>query len=217
MRTAWKGLLTAGIAIVFAGTMAGSAGARQKPWSPPELSVNNIRDVPVVVYLDRGNFETRLGTVEAHQKVKLPLPPYVEDGDQIDVIVHPEGGVDLASGNMTVHFGKELYVWVPDNNVGYVPPPPPRTIPNPGAGITTVTVENDRSVPVTVYVEHGNFGTRIGTVPANEELTLLIPEMIVREQTEAEIFVHPEGEADLASWTFQLRHGAHLFVKVPVY
>ena len=216
MNIVTKVLMMAGSPVLMAMTVFTSAGAQQKPWSPPQISVANTRDVPVVVYLDRGEFEARLGTVPAHQKVQMDLPKYVEDGDEIQIIVHPEGGIDLSSGDRTVHFGKVMEVLVPENNTGYEPPPPPATIPNPGPETTTLTVENPRPIPVTVFLEHGEFDTRIGTVPPNKELTLMIPEEVVDQQTEVEVFIHPEGHPDLASQSFELKRGSHLFVKVPV-
>lgn len=214
MNTMMKGLLTAGAMALIS---FASVGAQQAHPDPTTLTVDNTRDVPVTVYLERGLFDIRLGRVPAHGREKLMLPQTVEDGEQIQVVVHPEGGSDLASDELSVKLGKNMEILVPTNDVGFVPPPPPVKIPNPGEGTTTVTVQNNRSVPVTVFVEHGDFDTRIGTVPANREETLLVPEWLAKEKPSAEIFVHPEGGADLESWILDLKPGAHLFVKVPVY
>jgi hypothetical protein len=215
MRMTMRGLTMAGGAALMVFASFGSAAAQQMNHKATTLTVDNARGVPVVVYLDRGAFDTRLGTVGPNQKKTLQLPGTLEDGEQIQVFVHPEGGQDLATEDLMVKVGENLEIYVPTNDVGYVPPPPAPTIPNPGEGTTTVTVQNNRAVPVTVFVEHGEFDTRIGTVPADQELTLMIPEWVVRESQTAEIFVHPEGQADLASWTLDLARGAHLFVKVP--
>ncbi len=67
--------------------------------------------------------------------------------------------------------GKNFDVLVPTNDDGYVAPPPRERIPNPGPGTTTVTVKNERDQPVVVFVERGDFDTRIGTVPPNHEST----------------------------------------------
>jgi hypothetical protein len=217
MSTTMKGFTLAGGAALMALASFGSAAAQQMNHNAPTLTVDNARDVPVTVYLDRGIFDTRLGTVPAHEVEKLNLPGSLEDGEDIQVFVHPEGGLDLATQDLQVRMGQNLDIYVPNNDVGYVPPPPAPTIPNPGEGTTTVTVQNNRDVPVTVFIEHGEFDTRIGTVPADKEITLLIPEWIVQQQSTAEIFVHPEGEGDLGSWSLELSKGAHLLVKVPVY
>jgi len=212
-----KVLMTAGGVATMVFASSGSLMAQQRHPSPTTLTVDNARDVPVIVYLERGSFDTRLGTVPAHGRETLNLPRTLEEGEQIQVFVHPEGGIDLASDDLTVKVGGNLVIFVPTNDVGYVAPPPAPEIPNPGEGTTTVTVQNNRAVPVTVYVERGEFDTRIGTVPANQESTLLVPEWLATERPSAEIFVHPEGEADLQSWSLELKPGAHLFVKVPVH
>jgi hypothetical protein len=215
MNTKMKGLTIAAGAALMAVASFGSAAAQQMDNHATTVTVDNSRDVPVVVYLDRGPFDTRLGTVPPHEIRKLQLPESLAEGEEIQVFVHPEKGVDLSTQDLTVKIGENLDIYVPENDVGYIPPPPPRTIPNPGEGTTTVTVQNNRAVPVTVFLETGRFDTRIGTVPADKELTLMVPEWVVRAKPTVEIFVHPEGEADLSSSTFDLSSGAHLFVKVP--
>jgi len=179
------------------------------------VTVDNTRPVPVVVYMDRGPFDTRLGTVAPHTKATLQLPRYLAEGETVQVFVHPEGGEDLASQDVTVNKGQNIDVLVPTNDAGYVPPPPPEKIPNPGPGITTVTVQNARNEAVTVFLEQGEFDTRIGTVAPNKEKTLTIPAFLTRDRPSVEIFVHPEGGLDLASQTFDLKPDAHLLVKVP--
>lgn len=81
---------------------------------------------------------------------------------------------------------------------------------------TTISVRNDRPVPVTVYLEQGDFDLRLGTVPAKNTATLRLPEAIVRQQREVEIFAHPEGAAfDLAGQSLAVEPGSHLDVAVP--
>jgi hypothetical protein len=215
VNTMVKGLWMAGGMALMLVASFGSAAAQQGHPNATTLTVDNTRNVPVVVYLQREFVDIRLGTVAPHGKQTLALPRTLEDGEQIQVFVHPEGGRDLATDELTVEIGNNLNVLVPENDVGYLPPPSPEKIPNPGTG-TTVTVQNNRAVPVTIYVERGDFDTRIGVVPANQERTLTIPDWLAREKPSAEIFVHPEGEADLESWFLDLAPGAHLFVKVPV-
>ena len=132
------------------------------------------------------------------------------------MFVHPEGGEDLASQDVTVTRGEDIKIFVPTNDVGYVPPPPREEIANPGKGTTTVTVQNPRAVPVTVFVERGDFDARIGTVPADHEVTLRIPEYLTLDKPSIQIFVHPERGFDLASQAFDLKPDAHLLVKVPL-
>lgn len=181
------------------------------------ITVDNARAVPVVVYLERGVFDTRLGTVAAHSKQTLDLPRYTAEDGAVRVFVHPEGGFDLATQDLTLKPGGNVDIYVPTNEVGYLPPPPPEMIPNPGPGTTTVTVKNPRAEPVTLFVERGEFDTRIGVTPPNEERTFELPEWLAKDRASVELFVHPERGRDLASQHFELTDGAHLLVKVPLH
>lgn len=217
MDTTAKGFVTTAGMVLLTLAFFGPASAQAKSSTLTTLTVDNTRDVPVVVYLERGDFDIRLGTVNAHTTRALDLPGTIEDGEEIQVFVHPEGGVDLATREMTVKRGGNLTVLVPANETGYVPPKPHELAVTPDMGKTTLTVENDRNVPVTVFIQEGDFDTRIGTVAAHQEQTLTVPERLTRENPEAEVFVHPEGQGDLASWFLELKSGSHLFVRVPVY
>jgi hypothetical protein len=211
-----EGLITTAGAVLLSLAFFGPAAAQAKSTPLTTLTVDNTRDVPVVVYLERGDFDMRLGTVNAHTTQSLNLPTTIEDGEEIQVFVHPEGGIDLATQELTVKRGGNLSVLVPTNETGYVPPEKREIAVTPDMGKTTLTVENDRKVPVTVFIQEGDFDTRIGTIPAQQEQTLTIPERLTREDPEAEVFVHPEGQGDLASWYLKLKSGSHLFVRVPV-
>lgn len=87
----------------------------------------------------------------------------------------------------------------------------------PGAADSTmVTVRNDRPVPVTMYLDQGDFDLRLGIVAANATATLHLPEDIVRTQHQVGIFAHPEGATfDLAAQSLSVRPGDHLNVVVP--
>lgn len=206
----------AALVAVAASSMAGAARA-QEGSAAATVTVENARAVPVVVYLERGPFDVRLGTVAAHATNVLGLPAEVRDQEHIVLMVHPEGGMDLqAEAPMPVRKAGTIHLYVPTNDVGYVPPPPPDMIPNPGPGTTTLTVQNSDDEPVVVFIEKGNFDTRIGTVPAHKEMTFYVPQAVIgMEGSSVDIFVHEEGGVDLASSTFELRPDAHLIVKVP--
>ena len=80
----------------------------------------------------------------------------------------------------------------------------------------SVTVQNDRPVPVTVYMEYGAFDRRLGIVPAQTTATLALPAWAVSERQSIQLFVHPDGEAeDLASQDFSLTPPARLGILVP--
>ncbi len=92
---------------------------------------------------------------------------------------------------------------------------PPSTVVDTQA---TVTVRNDRKVPVWLYMEHGRFDYRLGVVPASSSLTLPIPASAARGLASVRLFVHPEGEVeDLVSQDFALQRNARLTMRVPSY
>jgi hypothetical protein len=191
------------------------------------VTVDNTRAVPVVVYLERtvegqtegdvgGAWDVRLGTVAPHSKSALNLPANVREGERMQFLVHPEGGVDLYSRDAPeFKNGESVQLYVPVTDNGWVPPPARATIPNPGTGAPTLTVENSSDHAATVFAEQGAFDARIGTVPAHRTATLNLPRFITLEAHSVDIFVHVEGGSDLDSQSFDLTPMAHLFVKVP--
>ena len=216
MKTATRGMVMVAMAATLVSVAVGPAGAQQRQGESTTITVRNTRKEPVVVYLDRGEFDVRLGTVGPQGTRTLELPSFLREGENVMVFVHPEGGTDLATPGFTVKKGKNLDILVPTNDVGYVPPQPPELTPNPGKGTTTLTVENNRPVEVTVLIEGSRFDTRIGTVPPTQERTLDIPDWLTGERRTAEIFIHPEGGLDLSSQSFTITPGSHLLLEVPL-
>jgi hypothetical protein len=212
-RTAVVALLVVGV-----GAAAAAPGSAQEgPSASDDVRVDNARGVPVTVYLEHGAYDTRIGTVPPRSRKDLALPIALRDGDRLYFTVHPEGGADLYTRDgIVVRRGERLALYVPTNDVGFVPPPPRETIANPGLPGATLTVENSSDGPVDAFIERGAFDTRVGTVPAGEERTFAIPEAIARERETIDIFLHVEGAAeDLESSRFNLSPDAHLLVKVP--
>ena len=204
--------------VVVAALAAFSPAAAQDGNAIPRtVTVFNDRPVPVVVYLDQGEFDTRLGTVPAESTEVLNLPEYLNEDASVDVIVHPEGGEDLSAGPITLEVGKKLEVLVPTDEEGYIPPPPAETIPEPAEGTTSVTVENSRDQQVTVFLERGLLDVRVGVVPAHQEETVLIPSSLTENTKEVDLFLHPEGGQDLVNHVFELKPGEHLVIEVPLH
>ena len=205
--------------MVLAALAAFSPAAAQDGNIPTTVTVFNDRPVPVVVYLDQGEFDTRLGTVPAESTEVLDLPKYLDENASVDVVVHPEGGEDLSAGPITLEVGKKLEVLVPTDADGYIPPPREKTIPEPAAEgtTTTLTVENARDQQVTVFLERGLLDVRVGVVPAHQEETLLIPPSLTENAEEVDIFFHPEGGRDLVNHIFELKSGEHLNIEVPLH
>jgi hypothetical protein len=209
------GLVVGGLATLVALAPSHISAQTSEPGTST-VTVTNTRSVPALVYLEGGLFDIRLGMVGAHSEEMLPLPVHLERGTVLKIFVHPEGSRDLATPDLTYAPGEDFRIYVPENDVGYVRPPPAEVIPNPGEGTTTITVKNSRSETVTLFVERGNFDVRLGTIPPNQEKTLIVPERLLEGHRSVELFVHPEHGLDLASEMFELEPGAHLLVKVPV-
>ena len=91
--------------------------------------------------------------------------------------------------------------------------PPVRTT---DSSVNALTVQNERKVPVTIYVDYGRFDRRLGVVPPFNTVTLPIPAWAVQGRTRIQLFAHPEGEADdLASRAFTLAPPGRLAMVIP--
>jgi hypothetical protein len=216
MKNATRCLVMVALAATLLSVRVGPAAAWQGKQNSATITVRNTRKEPVVVYLDDGAFDIRLGTVEPQGTRTMELPSFLTEGEKVMIFVHPEGGADLATPGFTVKKGKNLDILVPTNDVGYLPPQPPELTPNPGEGTTTLTVENNRPVELTVLMEGSRFDTRLGTVPPTQERTIDIPDWLAGQRRTAEIIIHPEGGLDLSSQSFTLTPGSHLLLKVPL-
>lgn len=80
----------------------------------------------------------------------------------------------------------------------------------------TLTVDNPRAEPVTVFADQGPFDVRLGQVPAHSRVTLRFPKSVIAPDESIRIFVHPEGGFDLASETLDVRPAQHLGLRVPL-
>lgn len=180
------------------------------------VTVRNDRPVPVMVYLDRDDFDLRLGDVAAHDTATLRLPEeVVREQRQVAIFAHPEGaGFDLAAQSLPVQPGDHLVVVVPSRAEQAPPSPMPTPDLNPGSPATTVLVENTRDEAVVIFAETGEFDTRLGTVAAHRTATLRIPNRLANRPT-IELFVHLERGFDLATQAMPIHRGAHLHLVVP--
>jgi hypothetical protein len=216
MNSVLKGLVLAGGTLGLAcAAPATASAASPPPKASSTVTVDNTRAVPVVVYLERGDLDTRIGKVAPDTKVVLPVPKYLGSDEDVRVFVQPENGFDLSSQEITVPKVGTVDIYVPRDNDGYIAPPV-ETIPNPGVGTTTLTVMNPRASKVSVFVQHGDFDTKIGTVPADGFRTLEVPAWLVREPQDVTIFVHPTNGFDMASQDVTLKRGSHIEVTVPL-
>jgi hypothetical protein len=80
---------------------------------------------------------------------------------------------------------------------------------------TTLTVENERNVPVTIYAEEGDFDHPLGRVGAHDESTFVLPAWLSGPGQGVRLFVHPLNGFDLASDLLDVTRGEHIGVRVP--
>jgi hypothetical protein len=91
------------------------------------------------------------------------------------------------------------------------------TIPPEELADATLTVQNPRAKPVTVFAEQGSsIDVRLGQAPAHGRATLRFPKSVVRGE-EVRVFVHPEGGFDLSAQTLHVHPGEHLGLGVPLH
>jgi hypothetical protein len=183
------------------------------------VTVQNDRKVPVTVYLENGLFDRRLGIVPPHVSATLPLPAWLVNGrETVQLFAHPEGeGEDLATQDVSLRPPGRVVFLVParggmpgrartDTMSAVIPPEE--------LADATLTVDNPRTVPVTVFVEQGEFDIRLGQVPAKGSATLRFPGSALLNDS-IQLFVHPENGVDLGSQTLRVRKGEHLGLRVP--
>jgi hypothetical protein len=185
------------------------------------VTVHNQRNVPVTVYVEFGQFDRRLGVVQPYDAATLRLPAWAVQGRaRIQLFVHPEGEVD--------DLGTQQFALRPPGRIALVVPPRGRMpetspdtmmvmIPPEDLAEATLTVDNPRDRPVTVYAEHGTIDVRLGQVPARGRATLRFPRSVVLPNESIRIFVHPAGGRDLSSEFLKIQRGQHLALRVPAH
>jgi hypothetical protein len=79
----------------------------------------------------------------------------------------------------------------------------------------TLTVENERNVPVIIYAEEGDFDHELGRIGAHDESTLVLPAWLSGPGQGVRLFVHPVNGFDLASGPLDIERGEHIGIRVP--
>ena len=78
-----------------------------------------------------------------------------------------------------------------------------------------VDVQNQRAVPVTIFLRTGRFDRRIAIVPAHTTRMVLLPAVVLEGRENVALVVHPEGEPDLGTRMFIVRSGDRLSLEIP--
>jgi len=184
------------------------------------VTVQNHWKVPVTIYLESGAFDRRLGVVPPQGTRTLPLPTWaVKGATMVRLFAHPaDESEDLATERfqlqppgrigMVVRTRDEMSAPIPRDTMMEMIPPEE-------VAEATLTVDNARNVPVTVYAEAGMFDVRLGQVAANQRATLRFPKSVVSPLRSVQIFVQPKSGPQLLSESMTVRKGDHLGLRVP--
>ncbi len=177
------------------------------------VEVQNNFNQPVTVFMERGQFDRRLGTVAAMTTDSIPLPAWLTDGlEEIALFVVPKKGEEMATQIFPVHRGEVIGLIVPT-------PPPAREViyeklPADEVSKTTLTVDNREDRDVVVYADEGQFQLRLGTAAAGSTTTLEFPASVVRPDHTITIEVQPKGALDMESYPLRVRPGEHLGLRL---
>jgi hypothetical protein len=80
----------------------------------------------------------------------------------------------------------------------------------------TLTVQNDRKVPVDIDLDDGQFEQRLGVVPPLAVAALPLPKWLVQGRDSVRVVAYPEGQVDaLASDEIGLAPPARIALEVP--
>src|SRR4051812_9881484 len=82
------------------------------------------------------------------------------------------------------------------------------------AEMTLVTIENTRTVPVTVYAEENNRHIKLGIVSALADSTIRLPDWLVGTG-KVRFFLDPLGEPEEATQLLQITRGERFGVEIP--
>lgn len=207
-----KKLMTTVLALSVA---AAPLAAQSATTMEGSVMVQNNRDVPVDVYLDRTPFETWLGTVGPTQIGTLDIPAWqLRDLDHVRLLVTPEGQSTLAADASSDGRGPAIALVVPafKQEIGLPPMPMAAALPAEDLNAATVTVRNDRKHPSDVLIQTDDMDVRLGSVSAYGMATFRVPDDWVGET--GQVVVVPTKGGPLASQHLTLEEGTHLGVHV---
>jgi hypothetical protein len=209
--------------------LASVAGAQETTQPPARLpattitaananavTVQNDRHETVRFYLESGRADKVIGTVAANSTEQLQLPSWAVAGKRsITVLAVAEASTrPIARYEIALDRSRVLGLLVPPAE-GL-----PRTdsilinLPKGIGSAATVTIDNARSQPVTVFAEQGLRFVRLGDVAANQQGTLALPKTLLSGKDGVRIFARPVGAAERSTQALKLREGDHISVIV---
>lgn len=214
------------VALVGFGTAAGAQETTQPPTRLPAakvtadegkaVTVQNDRREAVRFVVETGRSERSLGSVGPNSTEKLQLPTWAIEGKRsIAVLAMSEASRQvIARYEVPVIAGQMLGLLVPPAEG--LPAGDSLTISLPaGSGrAATVTIDNARREPVTVFAEQGLRFVRLGDVAANQRGTLTLPEAMFSGTGSVRIFARPAGAAERSTQALKLGEGDHVAIIV---
>ncbi len=180
------------------------------------VTVQNDRSTPVAVFLQAGGIDRRLGVVAAGDVATLPLPAWAVNGrSTVRLLARAEGaGFGVATPSFPVSGSVRIGLLVPPSagvaSIDSVPVP----LTAEERASTTITIDNPRNKPMTVFAEQGVRSVRLGEVPANTQVTLSFPKDLIRRGDAIRVFVRPAGGNDVATRAMNLKTGDHIAVEI---
>ncbi|MBL0938086.1 MAG: hypothetical protein IBJ03_04280 [Gemmatimonadaceae bacterium] len=212
---------TAAVALVSSATIA--SAQTQPPTRLPAakvvgdslkaITVQNDRHTAVTLFVEADRVERALGTVDANSTSTLELPTWALTGQKnLKLFAKAEG-----EGNLVARYSLP----VTDARLGLLVPPAkglPRndslviTLPKGVGTAATVTVDNERTRPVTVFAEQGLVFVRLGEVAANDQATLALPAALTRNKGEIRVFARPQGAQQVSTKAMRLKDGDNIAV-----
>ncbi|WP_396202402.1 hypothetical protein [Gemmatimonas sp.] len=179
------------------------------------VTVQNDRSTPVTVYLESAGFDRRLGVVAAGEVATLPLPAWAVNGRRtLRLLARPEGsGVSVATPFFAVSGVVRVGLLVPPSGIASIDSVPVPLTAEERAS-TTITIDNPRNKPMTVFAEQGLRSVRLGEVPANTQATLSFPKDLIARGDAIRVFVRPVGGMDVATRALNLKTGDHIAVEI---
>ena len=211
-------------------TLSTEAVAQQTPPQPPTrlpvtrvigdtmklVTVQNDRSTPVAVFLEAGGMDRRFGVVAAGEVATLQLPSWAVDGrSTVRLLARPEGaGFSVATPSFPVSGSVRIGLLVPPSagiaSIDSIPVP----LTAEERASTTITIDNPRNKPMTVFAEQGVRSVRLGVIPANTQATLSFPKDLIKRGDAIRVFVRPVGGLDVATRALNLKTGDHISVEV---
>lgn len=180
------------------------------------VTVQNDRTEGVRLFLEAGRAETLLGTIAPNSTGELQLPGWAIKGKRtITMLAVAENSAQL--------FARYDVPVVPGQMIGLLVAPAAGlpagdslliALPKGIGSAATVTIDNGRPQPVTIFAEQGLRLVKLGEVAAHELSTLPLPTTMLKGKESVRIFARPQGGAERSTQALKVKEGDRIAVIV---